>query len=157
MEKKLGWKACFWNIFGIGIAGFVVVSWARYQSFFVSILVELLIVISVVIALTIRRKKIAKYYKKYLPLVLSGLIIAGLLPVATIVQNIGQRPVLVVSPSDQFITFTELNNLTNSQHLNQNITVNITGVYANIWDVKLTAESPNPCLHHTWTILKMVL
>jgi hypothetical protein len=147
MAKKLGWLKFFYHIAGTAVAGFVVVSWARYQSISVSIIVEILVLISIFIALIITRKKIAKNYKKkYLPIVLAGLIIAGLMPILTIIQNIGQPPLLIVSPSEHFLTFVKQDNATSPQLFEKEVSVNIAGVYANIYNIRLKLESLNPLI-----------
>jgi hypothetical protein len=146
--KKPSWKTYFWHILGIGLAAFVVVSWARYQSLVVSILAEFVILISIIIGLLFNRKKIRSRYRKYSALVVfSGLIIIGLFPVASIIQNIGEAPYLVVSPSEKFVYLSKLPIEGNVQFtLIQQDNISITSVYANAWDFRLTTQSSNPYL-----------
>lgn len=138
-EKKHGLKAGVWHIASIGLAGFVLVSWARYHSIFVSAIMEILIAASIAIALLFIRKAIAtRYGRRGAILVYVGLFLAGLLPAITIIQNLGESPVLVVSPSSKFVQLSRAG-------MKQNITVSIASVYANAWDFRLTAE-PNSTL-----------
>ena len=134
VEKKHSWRKGVWHVAGICLAGFVLVSWARYSSVLTSIMAEILIIAVVGIVFLLTRKALTAKYGKYRRLAYVGLVLGALLPVAPILQHLAETPVLVVSPSPKFVQLPQAG-------MGQNINVSVASVYASAWDIRLTAES----------------
>jgi hypothetical protein len=141
ITKKHVWSEGVWNVAGIGLAGFVIVSWARYQSIFVSLMAELAIIGAIVIVLLLTRTATTKRYgKRGTRIVFFGVILATLFPMATIIQNVGEPPVVMVSPlPNPYVEFTSYNYPREVQ--NQTLNVSISCAFANAWEFRLTAET----------------
>ena len=140
IAKKQSWEKYLWNIVGVCLAGYVVVSWARYASIFFSLLMLFTIIMLIIGALVFRRKKLLKNYGKYGALIVClGLIIVGFFPVVAIAQNVGDSPLVVVSPLEKFL-------IIDNSKVEQSFNITIVSVYANAWDFKLTAEKNGPLL-----------
>jgi len=135
IEKKHSWRKGVWHITGICLAGFVLVSWARYRSAFTSVMMGMLIISVIGIVFLLRRKAIVKKYRRYRALVYLGLVLSAIFPLTTTLPYLEEKPVLVVSPAPKFIQVPEAG-------MGQNISVTVASVYASAWDIKLTAESP---------------
>lgn len=131
--KKHDFKQAAWHIASMSFAGLVFVSWARYQSLLVSIIAALIILAAIAFAAVSRRGEIASNYSKNKTLVYVGLFLAVLLPFAPILQNIGHRPELVLTPSTKFMYIYPPGS-------EETVTVSIASAYANVWDIALTAE-----------------
>jgi len=136
IEKKHSWRKGVWHIAGTCLAGFVLVSWARYRSALTSVMMGLLIMSAIGIVFLLRRETLADKYGRHRALVYLGLVLCAVLPLVAIVPNLTERPVLVVSPSPKFVQLPE-------PGMRQNINVSVATVYANAWDIRLTAESSN--------------
>ena len=134
VEKKHGWIECVYQIAAVCIAGFVLVSWARYRSSLISIMMGIVIIAIIAIALFFGRKTIKKY-RRYRALVYLGLVLSALLPLTAILPYPDETPLLVVSPAPKFIQVPEAGE-------GENISVTVASVYSSAWDIKLTAESP---------------
>jgi len=134
LEKKHEWEGGVWHIAGICLAGFALVSWARYDSFLTSFLMEAIIIAIIGGAFFLCRKRLAGAYGKHRRVAYLGLFLCVLLPLTAILPHAGERPLLIVSPSPKFITIPEAG-------MTQNINVTLTSVYANAWNIRLTAES----------------
>jgi hypothetical protein len=130
--EKHDFKQAAWHIASMSFAGFVFVSWARYQSLLVSGIAALVILATIVFGTIFSKKKIASFYSKNKILVYGGLILAVILPLAPVVQNIGRPPELVITASPKFIYMTDGSEKT--------INVTIFAAYANVWDIAVTSE-----------------
>jgi len=136
VQKKHNWYVLIWHFLGIGLAGFVLVYWARYDSAGASVFMEMLIVAALAIATYFMRRSITNWYGRFRPLVWLGIISCALLPLVGISQNLGEAPVVAVSPSSKFIHTLRPGGATN-------LNVTIASAYADAWDFRMTAESPD--------------
>jgi hypothetical protein len=136
VEKKHAWKNGVWHVAGICLAGYVLVSWARYYSALASIVMGILIIAVIGIVFLLTRKKLARRHgkRKHRALVYLGLILSALLPLATTLAHLEETPLLVVSPSPKFVQLTHAG-------MGQNINVSVVSVYSGAWDIQITAES----------------
>jgi len=132
--KKRGWVKTIWDVTGIALAGFVLVSWARYDSILASIIMEILMVTAIGITCLSMQKAKAKRYTRH-SIVYLGLVIAVLFPLIAILPHVTDIPMVVVSPSPKFVLLSKAE----TRYSN----VSVASVYASAWDVRLTAESPN--------------
>ncbi len=131
-------KESAWNILSMGIAGFVFVSWARYTSLIWSIIAFVFVFASVLVAVLYKRKDIKSNYKKGKILVYAGFFAALLLPGATIIQNIGQPPVLSLSPLPPQIVFRP------PSVEDQNSTITISTTLGSAWNLEISAKADEP-------------
>jgi hypothetical protein len=135
LEKKHGWVTGVWNVAGVGLAGFVLVSWAGYDSFLTSIMIEAVVMVAIVIGFLLRRKALVEDYgRRNSRLVYLGLVLGALLPLAVILPHISETPVLKVSPS-QYVSVLH-------GGMTESTNVAIASFYANVWDIRVTTESP---------------
>jgi len=134
-EKKHKWLRSVWHVAGISLSGFVLVSWARYHSAVAGVVVYVLVVAAIVMLLQFMGKKIAIRYGKAKRLVYLGMVFCALFPSTVIFQHIGERPTLVVSPSTKYVRLP-------APGTEAKLNVSIVSVYANTWNVQLTAKSP---------------
>ena len=133
-KKKHGWVNGVWGVAGICVAGFVLVSWARYRSAVTSIMMGILVIAVVGTAFLLTRKALAARYGRDRSLVYLGLVLSAVLPLAAILPHLAETPELVVSPSPKFVQLPQAG-------MEQNINVSVASVYGSVWDIQLTAES----------------
>lgn len=134
IKKKHGWAKGVWNVAGICLAGFVLVSWARYSSALASIMMGILIIAVIVVAFFWTRKALTAKYGRYKALVYLGLVLSAILPLTAILPHLAETPVLVVSPSPKFVMLPQAG-------MGQSINVSVASVYSSAWDIQLTAQS----------------
>jgi hypothetical protein len=127
-------KESAWNIFSIGIAGFVFVSWARYQSLIWSAIAAAIMFVSILGAILFKRKDIGSNYQKGKVLVYVGLFAIMVLPVATVAQNFGQSPEIFLTANPPEIIFND------SNQLEQSTNITVSTVYGSAWQVTITAD-----------------
>jgi hypothetical protein len=134
--KKHGFVEGVWHIASMAFAGYVVVSWARYQSIMVSGGLALGLLVALIVGFYLSRSEITKHYgKQGKYLVAVSLVLVLIMPMATLFQNVGQPPEVNISPSSKFIQITE-------PGTSRIVNVSIVGIYANAWDLSLTSEAP---------------
>jgi len=135
LEKKHRWVRGIWHVAGIGLAGFVLVSWARYDSFLTSMMIEAVIMVAIVIGFLLRRRALDKNYgRRNSRLIYLGLVLGALLPLAAILPHVSETPVLKVSPSS-YVSMPH-------GGMTESMNVTIASFYGNVWDIRVTAESP---------------
>ncbi len=95
------------NAAGIAVAGFVLVSWAGYQSVILSEVTGVLVVVAGILTPYVARKKITGNYKKEeRKRVYAAIVLAVLFPLVAQVAlyHAGSTPQVTVTPSDVFPT-----------------------------------------------------
>lgn len=130
-EKEHSSVKNIWHITGIGLAGFVLVSWAKYYSGLTSIAMEILIIATVIITLFFMRTRLDKRYGKYRVLIYLGLVLSAVIPVMAMLPF--EKPVLVVSPLSKFVTLS-------APGMNQSVNININSTLGGSHNIQLTAE-----------------
>jgi len=133
--KKYSFQENAWHFASMGLAGFILVYWARYNSVLLSLMVEVILVIALAVSCFVLRKELAKRYGKRRIVAYAGLILVALLPVTAIIQNMGEQPLVVATPSPKYVMISQ-------GGLSQDGNVTVESVYADAWNVKVTSQSP---------------
>jgi len=136
VQKKHSWYPLVWHFVGVGLAGFVLVYWARYNSAGASIFAETLLIVGLTAATYYMRREISNWYGRFRPLIFLGLISCAVLPLLGIFYNAGAPPEVDVSPSTKFIHMPRPGAATN-------LNMSIVSAYADAWDFRMTAKSPD--------------
>lgn len=136
LEKKHSWVRGIWHVAGIGLAGLVLVSWARYESFLTGIMIEAVVIAAIVIGFFLTRRALAEKYGKNTRLVYLGLALGALLPLAAVLPQFSATPVLKISPYWSWV-------YTPHGGIMETMNVTIGSFYGNVWDIQVTAESPD--------------
>lgn len=134
LEKKQTWYKGIWHFASIGLAGFVLVYWGRYDSFLTGIKMEVLIIVAIASTLLWRREVLAAWYEKSRIAVYLMLILCALFPVTAIGFHVAETPVVTVSPSPKFVVLPRAG-------MGQNINVSVVCSHACAWDIRLTVSS----------------
>jgi len=135
--KKHDFVEGLWHVASMAFAGFVVVSWARYQSITVSGGLAVGLLIALIVGFFATRPKLKERYGtrgKFIVIAVIALVM--IMPTATLAQNVGQPPEIVISPIPKFTMITEPGTT------DKVVNVSLVGTYADTWDLSLTSESP---------------
>jgi hypothetical protein len=133
--RKWKWKRGVWQAAGTSAAGFVLVYWGTYHSFFMGAMILLLAAALVALSGLLSRKRIRRNYGRNRRIVYAALFLCALFPLTAILSHFGQPPEVIVSPSDKFVGFAR-------GGMMRDITLTIVSEHSNSWNVRLTARSP---------------
>lgn len=141
-KGKHDFKGGVHHTLGMSFAGFVLVSWSKYQSATLSIVMLLLILIALCFAYLREKATLETKYGKdacTIPVALFVSAVFSLIPIMPSLLPIllsGWAPSVHVSPSSTFINMPSagMSNVTN---------VGIKSVNGDAWNIRLTAKSPN--------------
>ncbi|MGA8856940.1 MAG: CFI-box-CTERM domain-containing protein [Candidatus Bathyarchaeia archaeon] len=136
LSRKRGWLAGIWQVAGVSVAGYVLVSWAMYSSFPSGVMMQALVITLISIAGAMSGTKIRRFYGKRRRLVHLALLICVLFPLTAIVPRVGATPTVIVSPSEKFVTLRR-------SGMTTDITVTVKSVYSSVWDFRMSADATN--------------
>jgi len=136
LSRRRGWLAGIWQVAGVSVAGYVLVSWAMYSSFQSGVIMQAMVIVLTFIAGTMSRTKIRRFYGKRRRLVHLALLVCVLFPLTAVVPRVGATPTVVVSPSEKFVTLSR-------SGMTANIMVTVKSVYSSAWDFRMSANATN--------------
>jgi len=137
LERKHGWKRTVWDVIGVLLAGFVLLSWSRYYSFSATLIADSFLMISMVLATTMRRRQIAKWYGgRWKTIIFVALILVAIVPLGAVTISTNGRPIVVVSPTQSYLSLHERES--------SNVPVQVASVYSSAWNISVAVKSSGP-------------